>query len=93
MIYINAEMIRSRMDMAGFSEEYINHLIGNLSPTDVIEVKHGEWLDGNRQTWNGTYWFIYCSECLHERKDDNHDNDTPFCPNCGADMKGGVDNG
>ena len=52
------------------------------------KVKHGEWIDGNRQTWNGTYWFIYCSECLYERKDCNHDNDTPFCPNCGADMRG-----
>lgn len=52
------------------------------------KVKRGEWVDGNRQTWNGTYWFIYCSECLHERKDCNHDNDTPFCPNCGADMRG-----
>lgn len=43
---------------------------------DVVEVKHGEWLEDSGN--------IACSEChtiwLYRRTD--------FCPNCGADMRG-----
>lgn len=99
--YINADTViqalRETIDRCKDSESFTRTvraaenmilIIDRTPAADVVEVKHGEWIDGNRQTWNGTYWFIYCSECLHERKDCNHDNDTPFCPNCGADMRG-----
>lgn len=100
MKYINPDMLRHLFEVWKEIEEKANNdkgaycynecinAIDKMPSTDVRENIHGEWIDGNRQTWNGTYWFIYCSECLHERKDCNHDNDTPFCPNCGADMKG-----
>jgi len=52
------------------------------------KVKHGKWKDGSRNGYNGTFWYIYCSECLYERDDDNPDNNTPYCPHCGADMRG-----
>lgn len=49
----------------------------------------GRWVDGRRMGLDGTFhWFRQCSECLHEREDDNEDKDTPYCPNCGARMEG-----
>ena len=55
---------------------------------DVEPVRRGRWIDGKRMRFDGTfYWFRQCSECLYERKDDNEDKDTPYCPNCGARME------
>ena len=55
--------------------EYAEHL-----PTaDVVEVKHGEYIQKGA-------WHIECSVCRHvlahigEAKN--------YCPNCGADMRG-----
>lgn len=51
-----------------------------LVDIEVIEPKHGEWIDrsgGIEGAWN------YCSVC-GEQAIDLYD----FCPNCGADMRG-----
>ena len=54
---------------------------------DAVPVKHGEWVDGRRIRWDGTfYWFRQCSCCDYERNDDDPGKDTPYCPNCGAKM-------
>lgn len=54
---------------------------------DVQPVRHGKWIDGKRMGYDGVFvWHRECSECGYERKDDNIDNDTPYCPNCGALM-------
>lgn len=55
--------------------------LSKLPAADVRPVVRGKWIK------NG--WSIRCSECWH---------DMPFsvrnyCPNCGADMRGGEDNG
>lgn len=47
--------------------------------TDAVEVKQGEWIissDG---------YYPYCKNCNYRPKDEL----TKFCPNCGADMRGG----
>ena len=43
----------------------------------------GEWIDDSPTSWK-------CSCCGYGV---NRWNNTPFCPNCGASMKGGVENG
>ena len=61
--------------------------IEKLPAIDAEPVRHGRWMDGHRAGYElSLYWFIYCSECLYERDDDDHDKDTPFCPHCGARM-------
>lgn len=76
----------------GFSDTYDKAcIIGVIDeqPTIKIERKKGQWLDGHRTGYGESlYWYIYCSECLCERDDDTHDKDTPYCPYCGADMRG-----
>lgn len=54
------------------------------APTIEPERK-GMWVDGHRAGYGeALYWYIYCSECLWERNDDDHEKDTPYCPNCGS---------
>ena len=56
---------------------------------DVRENVHGEWIDWSRMGLDGTYvWHRACSKCGYERKDDDIDKDTNFCPDCGAAMRG-----
>ena len=43
------------------------------------ERKNGRWINKP-----DLYGVAYCSECDFEL----HINDTPYCPNCGADMRG-----
>ena len=47
---------------------------------DVVEVRHGEWIDLNTIEWQ-------CSGCNYKVM---RWNNTPYCPNCGAKMDGGV---
>jgi len=72
----------SFVDLAGYAA-----LAGEIpaerkaNPTaDVVEAKHGRWVT--------TTPHPHCSECFVECRDQ-----TPHCPNCGAKMDGGVDNG
>lgn len=53
------------------------------APTvDIAQVKHGRWI------YNAFYDAWRCSEC-----NAGSDEATGFCPNCGARMDGGADNG
>lgn len=49
-----------------------------LLTADVAEVKHGEWVQDEPAT-------VCCSECNYRAMAYNN---TPYCPNCGADMRG-----
>ena len=49
--------------------------LNNISPADVIPVRHGRWLHRK----NGV---AYCSECEIDTVED----ETEYCPNCGAKM-------
>lgn len=72
-----------------FGIEAVLEYAENLPAADVAPVRHGRWLDGKCTvcgweepdvcTWTG-----YDSEAWIE---------TPYCPNCGAKMDGGIDNG
>lgn len=53
--------------------------VDKLPTADVVEVKHGEWIDLNITEWQ-------CSECNYRVE---RWNNTPYCPECGAKMYGG----
>ena len=50
----------------------------NAPTADVVEVKHGYWIDLNISEWQ-------CSECNYRVE---RWNNTPYCPNCNAKMDG-----
>ena len=56
----------------------------NSQPTaDVVEVKHGEWVGGKFNDYSGEYE-EQCSNC----KKYSREYARPYCPNCGANMRG-----
>ena len=59
----------------------INRLY-TIPAADVRPVVHGEWLPAK----DGYYGHVMCSAC---HKIESHNTD--FCPNCGADCRGGND--
>ena len=62
--------------------------IKNIPPSEVVPVVRGEWILGESAIGQKQY---FCSVC----KDDDYwkrrfcFGDEKFCPNCGADMRGG----
>ena len=61
------------IDLSG---EKFEAAIFKIPPADVAPVRHGRWLHRK----NGV---AYCSEC----KIDTVEDETNYCPNCGATMK------
>lgn len=65
-------------------DEYNSRSIATIramKPADVRPVVYGRWID-----YDDDYGAYSCSVC-----DQNAPEDTewPYCPNCGADMRGG----
>lgn len=52
---------------------------GSVRSYHVTDRPKGKWV--NKE---GVYGAVYCSECNYELRVNN----TNFCPNCGADMRG-----
>ena len=52
-----------------------------IDKAQTVESSQGEWLDNDTTSWE-------CSCCGYGV---NRWNNTPFCPNCGANMKGVIE--
>jgi hypothetical protein len=61
---------------------------------DVAPVVHGRWIQPH---WKNSDYCCDCSECDGEAMHRDYQWDKngiyPICPNCGARMDGGLDNG
>lgn len=74
--YIEREAVHSiieRTSTFAFTRGGMHEKIDSLPAADVVEVRHGRWVDSS----NG--WM--CSEC---EQDNTYAK--PWCPNCGARM-------
>lgn len=61
--------------------------IKNIPSADVVEVRHGKWVDGDVDGIGACgieYRYKKCSICDYEYSFPMKYN---FCPNCGADMR------
>lgn len=56
------------------------YILSHFEPADVRENVRGEWIDAGEYPWDK------CSICGYYA--DYHD-EFNYCPNCGADMRGG----
>ena len=70
--------MRDTIWMPEFFKPYFDKIIETLTD-DVRENVRGEWIDAQ-------YPFSKCSIC--DCYFDTANNETNFCPNCGADMRG-----
>ena len=60
-----------------------------IQAADVAPVMHGRWISKND---HGYEWIFVCSNC--DYVDGYPFNERPnYCPNCGAKMDGGIENG
>ena len=60
--------------------DVVTPIVVSQPTVDAVPVIHGRWIVGN-------HLFRQCDKCGWERRDDNPNWDTNFCPNCGADMR------
>jgi hypothetical protein len=60
--------------------------IGKTPAADVVEVKHGRWIDGAENFTCGNH-NAECSVCHCNVSWSGCDEDFNYCPNCGADMR------
>ena len=70
---------------------YAKNLIESAPAADVVEVKHGEWIEH----FNFGCWHYDCPFCDFGFATQIRNEDTPnYCENCGAkmDKKEGADN-
>lgn len=90
--YIEKEKILDAVNGCGIAAIAVYHRIKNLPAANVRENVKGEWMKF-RNDYNGTLktdeWYgpiFVCSVCGEEMLG------TPnYCPNCGAEMRGGND--
>ena len=75
--YINVDVARRIIDSPR-SKEQMLMVLSQAEPADVVEVVHGKNIGGGA---------FECSVCGF--RDNYHDYEVHYCPNCGADMRGG----
>ena len=87
---------RAVQDVGILDADDIETVFGMLSPADVVEVKHGEWMSVP-ETWGAFDIRYYCSECGKDAIINNNERYvlSDYCPHCGAimDNKRGNKNG
>lgn len=91
--YINADVVKDELQGARIIKkpQFLNadealFIIDNQPTADVVEVKHGEWMEHEESFYDGEFHSEYpmkcykCSECGRVLL-----NKEPYC-NCGAKM-------
>lgn len=73
--YVDREVVHRIIDSER-SKEQMLAMLENTPTANVRENKPGEWI------WNERCTDYTCSVC-----GEHFDNNTNFCPNCGADMR------
>ena len=90
---VGVSILRAKANMAVLSDaapyfEKAAQMLEKLPAAEVAPVVHGHWIDKMVRDW-------HCSECNYQmakiRNFDGYcyDDKPNFCPNCGADMRGG----
>ena len=91
--YIEREaLIKKIMDdpyRADSTKRYYKCLVKIRPAADVVEVRHGEWMDNGDRDRNGAVkpFAISCSVCGSSAGTSW----MKYCPNCGAKMDGATD--
>ena len=81
--YKYAGDIFSKLIDIKFDVETATDFLNDIKDADVVEVKHGEWVGGKFNDYSGEYE-EQCSNC----KKYSREYARPYCPNCGANMRG-----
>lgn len=80
---IDANYLKHSRGIAG--DEILHEIIDNQPTIEAEPVRHGRW---TKDGCDCKYFYYKCSVC-----GEDNDGRTKFCPNCGAKMDGGAENG
>lgn len=71
-----------------FDKEQLQEIVDKAKAEVLasIEITQGEWEEGNHGDYERPDFYFQCSVCKEET-----DDETPYCPYCGAKMKGGAE--
>lgn len=88
--YIDAHRAENLLRMCGsyhgvISFDTVIDVLHDTQTADVVERKKGRWVD---ETFEFEPWWVVhhpykCNQCGERSEEDSN-----FCPNCGADMRG-----
>ena len=80
--------------LSSVDEDTILDLVDSVPTADVAPVVNGKWI---RPHWKNSNYCCDCSECggeaMHRDYQWHKNGIYPICPNCGARMDGGGENG
>lgn len=92
--YIKREAVIDLITRRYENPEICTQEINSIPAADVAPVVHGRWI---RPHWKNSNYCCDCSECGGEAMHRDYQWDKngiyPICPNCGAKMDGGAENG
>ena len=89
-IYIDAEAFKRKLiDEKNFFPAIVSSALKEMPKEDVIEVKHGEWIE-DCGSYDLRDHFYHCSKCGRPINVicGTQLSDYPYCSNCGAKMDG-----
>ena len=83
-------LLNDAPEQVGYSREDAADCIRYMDAADVAQVRHGRWMNANSRP--KTYW-RRCTACGGLAYFCGIGCSYKYCPNCGARMDGGADNG
>lgn len=88
-----ANLLHSGRDNYFLLEFEANLLADHLMKHGVVVREKGEWEIRVDDYDNELMWCPFCHEEFYDGENDTVDHTPNFCPNCGADMRGAVNDG
>lgn len=86
--YVEREDVIDLITRRYENPEICTQEINSIPAADVAPVVHGRWLQKKHKIFGNVYDYV-CSECGCDYALAEYN----YCPNCGAKMDGGVDDG
>jgi hypothetical protein len=92
--YIEREALKQNLLGKGFFPAIVKSVIEGVPTADVVEVRHGEWVQNDLSVWADSptdgFPVAVCSVCGMKFCDIINNMDYMFnhCPHCGAKMDG-----
>ena len=89
--YIDADILIADLIYRNCLPATVKRAIKEAPTADVVEVRHGEWVEDER-TYCGAgrcnYKCTVCGKLISAVRRDTTEHLYPYCPNCGAKMDG-----